>query len=549
MTGLRRGHDVNYFNASRGGGCAGAMAYYTKGGEPPGQWYGRGADRVGLSGQVDPAVISRLYMKNISPAGEQLAKPPKMGDEDRSDAAVAAAMRKWKRGHPYASATEIQQREAEEHAKAGPRNVPYFDLTISAVKSVSVLHASYRVAAMQARSGGATARADYLDGRAATIEQALMDAARDAVDWIEREACYTRTGYHSDTTGEWRDGDGLTAALFLHHLSRDGDPQLHVHVALWNRVQRADAVDEMYRTLYGRALFRRKLAVAPVPDRFVEARLREQGFVMVPREDGNGCEVGGVSEHVMKRFSSRGVAVAGKTADLAAQYERVHKHPPSRRTLWLLHQEAGQRTRRSKAEARRTVGGKVRVTEPSEEERLAEWEAQTTTAEMAALSSVHLFAEQFARDRSPVAPERVAAATAASEIRRGNVSENNLSGPLPPVPGRVLSDADRRRAARIAVAQAQKKRSAWGLDDLRFEIHRALGAGVTDPDITEIADLVASGRSGCPVAQVGDAPDVADVQRTVVHAGFSRPRRARCQVGPGVGGAAGPRGRRPGRGR
>jgi hypothetical protein len=35
---LRRGHDVGYFNAGNAaGGCAGAMAYYTKSGEPPGQ--------------------------------------------------------------------------------------------------------------------------------------------------------------------------------------------------------------------------------------------------------------------------------------------------------------------------------------------------------------------------------------------------------------------------------------------------------------------------------------------------------------------------------
>jgi hypothetical protein len=59
-------------------------------------------------------------------------------------------------------------------------------------------------------------------------------------------------------------GPGLTAALFLHHLSRDGDPHLHVHVAIWNRVQRADGADDKYRTVYGRALFRTKLGLAPV---------------------------------------------------------------------------------------------------------------------------------------------------------------------------------------------------------------------------------------------------------------------------------------------
>jgi hypothetical protein len=34
------------------GGCVGAMSYYTASGEPPGQWAGKGAAALGLSGQV-----------------------------------------------------------------------------------------------------------------------------------------------------------------------------------------------------------------------------------------------------------------------------------------------------------------------------------------------------------------------------------------------------------------------------------------------------------------------------------------------------------------
>jgi conjugative relaxase-like TrwC/TraI family protein len=79
----------------------------------------------------------------------------------------------------------------------------------------------------------------------------------------------TRTGHHSACTGEWRDGDGLVASVFLHHLSRDGDPQLHVHVAIWNRVQRADKADAKWRTLDSRSLHSQRLAVASVADRIL----------------------------------------------------------------------------------------------------------------------------------------------------------------------------------------------------------------------------------------------------------------------------------------
>ena len=230
--------------------------------------------------------------------------------------------------HPYASATELAEVRAAERGK-DPHTVPYFDLTVSAVKSVSVLHASYRVSARQARDRGDQDQAAALDARADELEDALMESAREAVGWLERHATYTRTGHHSARTGEWRDGDGLVASLFLHHLSRDGDPQLHVHVAIWNRVQRADGADGKWRTLDSRTLHNQRLGVAPVADRILETRLSALGYAMVPRADGNGAEVGGVSQDVMDLFSSRAVAVTGELDRLAREYEAVHGKPPS----------------------------------------------------------------------------------------------------------------------------------------------------------------------------------------------------------------------------
>ena len=223
-------------------------------------------------------------------------------------------------------------------------------------------------------------QAAALDARADEIEAALMDAARDAVAWLERHATYTRTGHHSARTGEWRDGDGLVASVFLHHISRDGDPHLHVHVAVWNRVQRADRADEKWRTLDSRSLHNQRLAVAPVTDRIVETRLSALGYAMVPRADGNGAEVGGVSQDVMDLFSSRSRALTPELKALIGQYQKTHGKPPSKRTIWLLGQQAAQNTRRTKAEARRTVAGQTGTAEPTEAQRLAAWEAQTDAA-------------------------------------------------------------------------------------------------------------------------------------------------------------------------
>ena len=477
---LHAGHDVAYFTSGQGrGGCAGAMSYYTAAGEPPGQWAGKGAATLGLSGQVDPGVIGRLYQENIAPGGELLVKrrPSKKADE-REQGAVAAYLT----AHPYASAVELAEVRTAERGK-DPHTVPYFDLTVSAVKSVSVLHASYRVAARKARDRSDQDQAAALDARADELEDALMDSAREAVGWLERHATYTRTGHHSARTGEWRDGDGLVASLFLHHLSRDGDPQLHVHVAIWNRVQRADGADGKWRTLDSRTLHTQRLGVAPVADRGMETRLAALGYAMVPRADGNGAEVGGVSQDVMDLFSSRAVAVTGELKRLALEYEDKHGKPPSRRTLWLLHQQAGQNTRRTKNQARRTIAGQTGTAEPTGAQRLAAWEAQTVHREVRALSAVH---EQVARF----------------------AAEHAAAGPA------VLDDAAKRTAARIAVAEVQRHHAVWSMAQLRFEVHRSLPVLKPGSDgeavVTEVAGLAVCGRAGADVVQV-TAPDVTDV--------------------------------------
>ena len=437
---LHAGHDVAYFTSGRGrGGCAGAMSYYTAAGEPPGQWAGKAAAGLGLSGQVDPDVIGRLYQHNIGPGGELLVnRRQSKAAEDREAATMAAYLA----AHPYASAVELAEVRAADRGM-DPHSVPYFDLTVSAVKSVSVLHASYRISARQARERGDDERAAALDARAEEIEDALMDSAREAVGWLERHAAYTRTGHHSARTGEWRDGAGLVASLFPHHLSRDGDPQLHVHVAIWNRTQRADGADGTWRTLDSRTLHHQRLGVAPVADRILEARLTALGYAMVPRADGNGAEVGGVSQDVMDLFSSRAVAVTGETERLARGYQDKHGQPPDRRTRWLLHQQAGQNTRRSKAQARRTIAGQTGAAEPTGAQRLAAWEVQTVRREVRALSAVHEQVARFAAGHAGRAPA-------------------------------VLDDAAKRAAARIAVAEVQRHHAVWSMAQLRFEVHRAL---------------------------------------------------------------------------
>ena len=69
---------------------------------------------------------------------------------------------------------------------------------------------------------------------AAEIERAHQAAVAAALQFIEDRALFTREG-----TGGVRQVNvtGLVAAAFTHRDSRAGDPDLHTHVAVANKVQ------------------------------------------------------------------------------------------------------------------------------------------------------------------------------------------------------------------------------------------------------------------------------------------------------------------------
>ena len=482
---VKTGHDIAYVTRGHAAGCAGAMAYYTRTGDPPGTWEGRGCAALGVSGTVQAEVAERLYQEGVGPGGERIIQhaAPK-NDEDQA-AAEAAALARYRQEHPFASASEINAERTRIRAVSPGISRPYYDVTSSASKSVSVLHASLRVAAAQAREAGDHVTAAALDGEAQDIEEALLESVREGLELLEAMACYVRTGHHSATTGEWRDGKGLVATSWLHTISRDGDPQLHVHLAVLNAVQRADGADDTWRAADGQHFYQLRHLYGVTVDRAFEQRLLDMGYAMTGRADGNGAEIGGVSQQVMDQFSSRARAIDGRLRTWVDQYTARHGKPPSRRTIYLMGQEIAKDTRRPKAEAKQMAGGKVTGHEVTDEERLKAWEEQTTADELQVLSAVYAEAKAYAaRSARPAG----------------------------------LTAADKARAARIAVAEAQRQRSVWGISDLCLEIHRALPVGATPADITEVAMLAISGTVGAEVVRVGPAPDLMDVSSLGIRA-------------------------------
>jgi hypothetical protein len=94
---------------------------------------------------------------------------------------------------------------------------------------------------------------------AAVIERAHQAAVGDALRFIEDHALFTRTGAHGIRQVNVR---GLVAAAFTHRDSRAGDPDLHTHVAVANKVQ---TLDGRWLSIDGRVLFKAKVTASARP--------------------------------------------------------------------------------------------------------------------------------------------------------------------------------------------------------------------------------------------------------------------------------------------
>jgi hypothetical protein len=131
------------------------------------------------------------------------------------------------------------------------QTVAGYDLTFSPVKSVSTLWAVADPAV------------------AAVIERAHQAAVKDALAFIEKHALFTRTGPQGIRQVNVR---GLVATAFTHRDSRAGDPDLHTHVAVANKVQ---TLDGRWLSIDGRVLFKANVAASETYNTALEQHLRD----------------------------------------------------------------------------------------------------------------------------------------------------------------------------------------------------------------------------------------------------------------------------------
>ena len=263
--------------------------------------------------------------------GEQLGRayPTYKRLADRIDERVAALDPEMTQEDCAAETTRI---EAEETAAGMRHAVAGFDLTFSVPKSVSVLWGvadavtQERIVARPPRGGRRRHRLVRARGRRYPGGHLRQRRRR-------------RPG---------RASAGVAAVAYDHFDSRAGDPQLHTHVVVANKV--LTVMDGRWRSLDGRPVFASRTGLSAHYDALLADRLsRDLGIEWELRQRGADrnpqWEIAGVSDDLITEFSSRTREIELKKDELIAEYVARHGRMPSAKTIVELRAQATLATR------------------------------------------------------------------------------------------------------------------------------------------------------------------------------------------------------------
>jgi len=271
------------------------VRYYSESGTPPGVFFGAGL--VGLNNGLGLAVGQSVSAENLQRMLQDCADP---------------------------ITGEVLGRVPSTKAVGG------FDLTFSPSKSVSV---AWALADQETRE---------------VIYRCHQQAIAEVLAYAEREVFHTRTGEQGCVE---EDIVGVVAASFTHFDSRDGDPQLHDHVVILNRVQGKD--DGAWRTLDSRGLFASTVMLSEMHQGVLSDILTaELGWDWTAHTRRSSTvpkwEVAGISKRLMDEFSQRTTAIVSAKDRLIAQFEDDHHRAPTDVEVIKLRQTATLSTRRAK---------------------------------------------------------------------------------------------------------------------------------------------------------------------------------------------------------
>jgi conjugative relaxase-like TrwC/TraI family protein len=224
--------------------------YLSGHGESPGRWYGTGATSLGLQGEASPPGFRRMFEGRDPDTGELLGRPH------------------------------------------GRNAVPAFDVVLRPTKSVSVLYGL----------------GDRATGRA--VLAAHHAGLAEAVAYLD-EHVGARRGHGGV---QHVSGRGLLAVGFDHRTSREGDPLLHTHLVVANRIQGPDG---RWTALDGRDVYRHRLAADAIYRATYQRTLtRTLGVEWTPADAHGNRELQGMPEDLVRGFSKR-------TGQIDAELDRL----------------------------------------------------------------------------------------------------------------------------------------------------------------------------------------------------------------------------------
>lgn len=118
---------------------------------------------------------------------------------------------------------------------------------------------------------------------------------------------------------------GLSAALFDHRTSRTGDPQLHTHALVVNKVA---CTDGAWRTLDGREVYHHKKSAGAIYQTALRAELTSRLPVVFGGVSEHGqAEVAGIPDELLGVWSSRTAAVMAEAVPTIADAETALGRP------------------------------------------------------------------------------------------------------------------------------------------------------------------------------------------------------------------------------
>ena len=283
--------------------------YYSAKGTPPGRWMGSGLHALG-STIVEGSEVSE----------EQLQRLIGLGCDPVTGEPLGRAYPVYEKGSDVATARR--------------RAVAGYDFTFSIPKSASVLW------------GVADATTQAL------IVQAHHAAVAESLAFLEREVAATRTGVAvGDGAVAQVDVSGLIATAFDHFDSRAGDPHLHTHVVISNKVM--TVLDGKWRSLDGRPMHAAVVALSELHETlFADSLTRSIGAQWEQRARGRdrnpAWAIASVPEALVTEFSTRSQHIDAETDRLIEAHTRAHGRRPGRVTIMKLRAQATLSTRPTK---------------------------------------------------------------------------------------------------------------------------------------------------------------------------------------------------------